>query len=222
MMTREGLLQGLILSAQAYGEEQPRCAGDRVYLMKDGASGVEYAVHRQPGGLLTIAFRGTDSPKDWKSNFRFCQKTIPYGNAASSIRVHAGFLKAYKSPRVREAILGLIDGGVKRVRITGHSRGAALAVLCAVDINYHFPACCLEVLLFGCPRVGNAAFAKSFNKRIFTTYNVRNGGDIVTHVPPALFGYRHVGVPLHIGCRLPYLSALDHLPRRYCKNLMKV
>ncbi|MBQ8537177.1 MAG: lipase family protein [Clostridia bacterium] len=221
-MNREGLMQGLEMSAQVYGDVQPSCPGECICLMKDPPSGVEYAVHRSADGALTIIFRGTDSLGDWRSNFLFAQKTVPYGNAASPIRVHEGFLKAYKSPSVRERILGLIDDRVRRVRITGHSRGAALAVLCAVDVQYHHPNCCLEVLLFGCPRVGNAAFAKSYNKRVFQTYNVSNGGDLVHHLPPALLGYRHVGIRLHVG-RSPWLlSAPDHQPRRYYGNLMDI
>ena len=219
-MTRQQLMQGLILSAQSYEDSQPRCSGQRVCLVKDPASGVEYAVHRR-GSLLTIVFRGTDSPADWRSNFCFARKVIPYDNESTRIRVHEGFLNAYKSPRVRKNILGLVDSSTQKVRITGHSRGAALAVLCGLDIQYHHPDCCLEVLLFGCPRVGNEAFARSYNKRVFTTFNVRCGNDIVTHLPPALLGYRHVGVQVNIGPRRILPSALDHLPRRYCQYLLE-
>jgi hypothetical protein len=33
--------------------------------------------------------------------------------------------------------------------------------------------------------VGNRAFAKSYNRRVFKTLRVENGNDIVTRVPPA-------------------------------------
>ena len=219
-MTRQQLMQGVILSAQSYEDSQPRCSGERVCLVKDPASGVEYAIHRR-GSQLTIVFRGTDSAADWRSNFRFARKVIPYDNESTRVRVHEGFLTAYKSPRVRGRILQCWDDSIQKVRVTGHSRGAALAVLCGLDIQYHHPHCCLEVLLFGCPRVGNAAFAQSYNKRVFTTFNVRCGSDLITHLPPALLGYRHVGVKIHIGPRRPLPSVLDHLPRRYCQYLLK-
>jgi len=220
-MTRQELLEGLTLSAQVYADAQPDCPQERIKLVKDPVSGVEYAIHRDGTDTLTIVFRGTDSARDWRSNFMFAKKVIPYGNAASPVRVHEGFLKAYKSPQVRDRILPLIGGHTKKVRITGHSRGAALAALCALDVHYHYPQCCLQVLLFGCPRVGNRAFADSYNRRIFQTFNVRNGGDLVTHLPPALLGYRHVGVRLRVGKHSWLLSARDHTPRRYYASLME-
>ena len=219
-MTRQELLEGLILSAQVYADAQPVCPGERICLVKDAASGVEYTVHRNSEDTLTIVFRGTDSMGDWRGNFMFARKAIPYGNTASPVRVHRGFLNAYKSPRVRQRILPLIGHHTKKVRIAGHSRGAALAALCALDIQYHYPHCCLQVLLFGCPRVGNKAFAKSYDRRVFQTFNVQNGGDPVPHLPPALLGYRHVGVRLRVGKHPWLLSALDHYPRRYYASLM--
>ena len=221
-MNKQLMLSCLELSAEAYQDIQPRCDGDRVLMVDDHSTGVQYSVRMSPGGLMTIAFRGTDSKRDWASNFMFGKKAIPYDNAASRIRVHEGFLNAYKSPAVRERIQGMITGKVRRLRITGHSRGAALAILCAVDLNYNFPDRCIEAVVFGCPRVGNAAFAKSYNRRVFSTLRVDNGGDVVAHVPPWLMGYRHVGVRVHVGRPgFPFFSALDHEPRRYYQSLFK-
>lgn len=75
----------------------------------------------------------------------------------------------------------------------------ALAVLCAVDLQYNFPSKDCEVILFGCPRVGNRAFQRSYNQRVFKTLRVENGNDIVTKIPLALWGFRHVGIPIRIG-----------------------
>ena len=99
--------------------------------------------------------------------------------------------------------------------------GAALAVLCAVDIQYNFPYADIEVCLFGCPRVGNKAFAKSYNSRVFKTLRVTNGNDIVTKVPPAVFGFRNVGINLHTGkLSLPFaVSFKEHTPQNYYKRL---
>ena len=110
----------------------------------------------------------------------------------------------------------MMTDAVRRVRVTGHSRGAALAVLCALDLQYNFPDRCYEAVLFGCPRVGNAAFARSYDRRVFMTMRVEQGADIVCRVPPAVLGYRHVGMRCRVGPRrlLP-VSFLDHLPGRY-------
>lgn len=214
-VNREDLLGLMELSADAYLAVQPRCRGEEMTFIDDARSGVQCAVRRR-GDTLTIAFRGTDSKADWRSNFRFCRKAVPYGNAESPVRVHAGFLAAYKCDAVRGRLHRMMTDSVRRVRVTGHSRGAALAALCALDLQYNFPDRCYEAVLFGCPRVGNAAFARSYDRRVFMTMRVEQGADVVCHVPPALLGYRHVGMRCRVGPRraLP-ISFLDHLPGRY-------
>jgi predicted lipase len=124
---------------------------------------------------------------------------------------------------VREPIHARVSEDIKRIMITGHSQGAALAVLCAVDLEYNFPDKEIEVILFGCPRVGNEAFAKSFNRRVCKTVRVENGNDIVTKVPPKLLGYCHVGAKMHIGAiRIPGIISLKaHYPHEYYSKLLK-
>jgi hypothetical protein len=48
---------------------------------------------------------------------------------------------------------------------------------------------------------------------------IRNGKDIVTHVPPALFGYRHAGNVLKIGRNKGYKLIESHYPNNYLKEL---
>lgn len=109
------------------------------------------------------------------------------------------------------------------MNVMGHSYGAALAVLCAVDLEYNFPRKDYEVFLFGCPRIGNRAFKKSYNKRVFKTFRVDNSNDIITKIPFALWGYRHVGIKIHIGIPriLGVVSFNDHRPQKYYTNLFK-
>ena len=137
--------------------------------------------------------------------------------------MHTGFLNAYKCPTVRGRIQSLVTPSVRKVRICGHSYGAALSVLCAVDLQYNFPEKDFEVMLFGCPRVGNRAFAKSYDKRVFKTLRVENGNDMVTKGPPALRGYRHVGIPIHVGdCRLPVVFSLHaHEAQSYYSSIFE-
>ena len=141
------------------------------------------------------------------------------GNTDTKIRVHSGFLKGYKS--VRDTLHGKIPRDSCRIRITGHSLGAALALLCAVDIQYNFKNADIEVFLFGCPRVGNKAFVRSYNKRVFKTLRVTNGNDIVTKLPPVIFGYHHAGINIHTGMlSLPFaFSFEEHRPENYYKSL---
>lgn len=214
------VIHAMVLSGLAYQEIQPRLPGEEMAVIDDGVSGMQCYVRRRPQGV-SITFRGSNSAKDWRTNLTFWKKTIPYGNTLSPIRVHAGFLKAYKSPAVRDVLHSLMTPEVSRVHICGHSQGGALAILCAVDLQYNFPEKEYVVMSFGSPRVGNRAFAKSYNKRVFQTLRVENGNDIVTKVPPALWGYRHVGVPIRVGMPriVGFVSFNAHRPQQYLSHL---
>jgi len=221
-MRTSDIIDAMELSAEAYREVQPVFPGGSLTVIDDPKTGVQCYLRRTSGCLL-ITFRGSNSAQDWKTNFAFRKKCIPYGNAASKIRVHTGFLEAYKSPAVRDVIHQAVAAGVNRVRIFGHSQGAALSILCAVDLEYNYPDRDYEVMLFGSPRVGNGAFRKSYNKRVFNTMRVENGNDVVTKVPFACMGYRHVGMGIHIGCPriLGAFSFKDHYPQAYYRNLFE-
>ncbi|MDR0293902.1 MAG: lipase family protein [Oscillospiraceae bacterium] len=216
------ILRTLEFSTSAYRDVQPYTPHTCTAMIDNPQSGVQYFLRRD-GDTLWITFRGSDSPRDWKTNLSVCKKGIPYDNTETKIRVHTGFLNAYKSTCVRSLILAEITPDTHYIKISGHSLGAALAVLCAVDVQYNFPGRDIEVFLFGCPRVGNRAFALSYNKRVDKTVRVENGNDIVTKVPPALWGYRHVGARLHVGA--PRLAGLyvarDHYPHRYYAGVLK-
>lgn len=222
-MQMSDVIHAMELSGLAYREVQPVFPYDSLTVIDDPKTDVQCYL-RKKDSCLTITFRGSNSGEDWKTNLTFCKKVIPYGNTASKIRVHTGFLEAYKSPNVRNVIHKKMTCDVQKVKISGHSQGAALAILCAVDLEYNYPERDYEVILFGAPRVGNRAFQKSYNKRVFKTLRVENGNDIVTKIPPAIMGYRHVGVGIHIGRpRIPGLfSFKSHYPQAYYKNLLKL
>lgn len=175
-------------------------------------NGVQYFIGENEGTLI-ISFRGTDSLKDWLTDLHFWKKTIPYGGKNTKIRIHSGFLKAYLDSCVCEKIKEHVTPQIKNIYITGHSFGAALALICAIDLQNDFPEKAYEVAVFGCPRVGNKAFAKAYNKRIIKTIRIQNGNDLVTKVPPAIFGFCHAGIKVQIG--FPRILGLFSI-RRHC------
>ena len=77
----------------------------------------------------------------------------------------------------------------RKIWITGHSLGAALATL-AADRYRNVKG----LYTYGSPRVGDKDFKKNFR---MNTYRFVNNNDIVTKVPPAGM-YRHVGELRHI------------------------
>lgn len=109
-----------------------------------------------------------------------------------------------------------------RIYLTGHSLGAAMAMLASFEFSLNMnmmllvlqqemlrdhPAytsiiCSSDMTIippelavygFGCPRLGNSAFVSLFEKQISTCYRIIVDGDIVTMVPKFLGFYRHVG-----------------------------
>jgi triacylglycerol lipase len=126
--------------------------------------------------LAIVAFRGTESD-DWRDLFDdgcFALKSWTTG------RVHAGFKKAFE--RIHEKLEDALKTHAPGLPVwmTGHSLGAALAVLAAEMIN-----ATRGVYTFGLPRVGDGAFAKGFNERFKgRSFRYVNDHDVVTHVPP--------------------------------------
>ncbi len=82
------------------------------------------------------------------------------------------------------------------VTIAGHSLGAALATLCALDMAANVlkskPKLSIPLYTLASPRVGDLNFHNLFNHVVPNAYRVANRMDVVTHVPlPPL--YWHVG-----------------------------
>jgi triacylglycerol lipase len=123
-----------------------------------------------------VAFRGTrpDQWPDLLDDARFEQEAWTYGH------VHAGFKDAFL--RIREALVGALNAHApnRPLWMTGHSLGAAMAVLAADALPET-----RGVYTFGLPRVGDQEFASRFNQR-FTGRSFRyvDDHDVVTHLPP--------------------------------------
>jgi hypothetical protein len=102
--------------------------------------------------------------------------------------VHSGFNMAL------DRIWPGVEKAVKDLRgplfVTGHSLGAAMAVLAGARLGRSGIAC--SVYAYGCPRVGNAAFVQSYPPNA-TVHRIVNDNDAVATVPPAILGYEHVG-----------------------------
>jgi predicted lipase len=75
--------------------------------------------------------------------------------------------------------------------VTGHSLGAALAVLCALDLK-HNGYSQVSVINLGQPRVGNQVFAQYYNETITDSFRMVNQRDWVPHLPPRFIDFYHV------------------------------
>jgi triacylglycerol lipase len=103
-------------------------------------------------------------------------------------KVHSGFLKAFSetSPLITELVANRLAG--QRIWLTGHSLGGALATLAAAYLGAE---AIQGLYTYGCPRVGDAAFASILPAQSYIRFVHRD--DWVPTVPPGILGYVHAG-----------------------------
>lgn len=147
---------------------------------------------------LFITFRGSDSILDWIRNFIFFKRVIPYEGTNPKIRVHSGFLKDYKI--VRNFLHDIIKmTKCTKVMFFGHSMGAAVSALAALDIQYNFKDKDIGCFVIGMPKLGNENFKGSFERRLPNFIRADYGSDLVPQIPPKMFGFAELEKFFHIG-----------------------
>jgi len=112
-----------------------------------------------------ISFRGSVEFANWQADVKIWQEPWPAENAdwCQNCSVHRGFAGAYGELRaqLRTAINELT---CKTFVFTGHSLGAAMAQLMAIELRGEDGALVKAVYLYGSPRVGGKAFVDAFDK----------------------------------------------------------
>lgn len=154
---------------------------------------------RSASGEFVAVIRGTDSIWDWIHDASFLM--LPCAIDKATGMTEDGFSSVYRSLRtarsggmaVASAIgSALADGGATSVTVTGHSLGAALATLLALDVALNTPCKNPTSYTYASPRVGDHIFASSYNSVVPYTYRIANRQDIVPQVPPILpLPYEH-------------------------------
>ncbi|XP_004492931.1 phospholipase A(1) DAD1, chloroplastic [Cicer arietinum] len=165
---------------------------------------------------VVIAFRGTTTCLEWLDNLRATLTNIDINipcnnnnnkNNNNEPMVESGFLSLYTSkqdssssinaiPSLQEMvrkeigrILKTYEGENLSFTITGHSLGAALAILTAYDIKTSFnnrkPL--VTVMSFGGPRVGNRRFRLEVEKEGIKVLRIVNSDDVITKMPGFVF-----------------------------------
>jgi len=167
-----------------------------------------------------FAFRGTASPEDFGMDLG-CRGHVfvPFGpsvpgpggavpDVPAEVRVEAGFWDAYTTgdgtiQSMRQQVFTLLDSYAApdqaiELWITGHSLGAALSTLFALDVALCRPKIRASHVNFASPRVGNADFVRFYQEQAAQlddatrTLRVQNVLDAVPDLPPKDLGYEHV------------------------------
>lgn len=162
---------------------------------------------------VIVAHQGTDPTKllaDLTDLDFFLQGLDPtlFPGLPPSIQVHAGFANehAKTAPEILAAVLALLEiHNASSVVVTGHSLGAALALLDSVYLPLHLPAGTrVSMVGYGMPRVGNPAFADhvdamhSADSVTVTVTRINNKKDPIAIVPGRFLGFAHPAGEVHI------------------------
>lgn len=178
----------------------------------------DYAVELVDNTLY-IYLESSNGQKDWENNLDFPVKA--YKNMDGTVwYAHRGFLRVWKSiePHLKPY---LDDSIVEKVIVTGFSHGGALAVLCHEYIWFNYPHLQnnLYGYAFGAPRVLWGIKNSKIESRFENFTLIRNLDDAITHLPPRLLGYYHVGTLIEIGQKGKYTRIDAHRPQSYLAEL---
>ncbi|KAK3008955.1 hypothetical protein RJ639_014038 [Escallonia herrerae] len=147
---------------------------------------------------IVISLRGTATCLEWAENMRDLLVKMPGENDQihGQPKVECGFLSLYKTsganvPSMAESVveevrrlMELYKGETLSITVTGHSLGAALALLVADDLSTCAPDVPpVAVFSFGGPRVGNRGFANRINAKNVKILRIVNSQDMITRVP---------------------------------------
>ena len=154
---------------------------------------------------IWVAFRGTQTKAEWRHNFNMSQVALARDDDddddahAHAILVHRGFWSMYTE--IRAELLTTLSELLETpttLYVTGHSLGAAIAMLCLVDLLVLSPPALahkftdVRCYLFGAPRVGNRAFVNLLRRLCADRVHLKeffilaNDDDVVPCLPLAV------------------------------------
>jgi predicted lipase len=158
-----------------------------------------------------IVFRGTQTAIEWINNLRANQIAFTDRQSGQYFgKIHDGFIKNYLRiiDPIPKAVAQQLDPTVP-CYITGHSLGASLAVLAALDIAVNLPGLKPQIQLYtyACPRVGDPVFAKLHARYVPNSYRIANLADTIPLLPPT----KAIGTYVHVGENWSFLSQGDDI-----------
>jgi triacylglycerol lipase len=172
--------------------------------------------------VVFVVYRGTKTITEWIRDATFEQVENAFVSGGGL--VEEGFSEIYAT--IHDAIVTQVQqlissGSFTSLYVTGHSLGAAMAVLSALELAQ---GTSLQPALysFAGPRVGDPTFATAYDAQIATSWRVVNTNDLVPTLPPAvavqfengtekLFFYEHVDAAEDITFGTPIRSPSDIL-----------
>lgn len=153
---------------------------DKWETIADGAMIGYVLIHQE---TAVVVFRGTDNKVDWLVNMT--ATSVPTENGL----IHRGFHDAYKAsdagtPLKPQVDKVLAEHSIKKVWISGHSLGGALALVAADDLLSQGAIEIAGVMTFGQPAVAKSELANHLDLQLLGRYaRFVNHDDIVPRIP---------------------------------------
>jgi hypothetical protein len=141
-----------------------------------------YIGYNSAQSTIYVSFRGSETIQNWIDNLDVILTNYPL---CASCEVHKGFYDAEQ-----DSIANVISQ-VKSLKskfptysvvVTGHSLGAALATLTALDLIYN-GVTNVRMFNFGSPRIGNDQFAAFASTKLSDRSRITHHKDMVVHSP---------------------------------------
>ncbi len=185
-------------------------------------NGGDYAIELE-APFLYLLFEWSDGREDWHNNLTFfAQKVNPRASKTEVWYAHRGFLRVWRSMEtaVTERIANQIQNGhIQTLLCVGYSHGAALALLATEALSRYFgDSVAVNGYGFGSPRVVKGRLPEAVSQRLSGFHTVRNIPDLVTHLPPKAWGYRHIQLQ-EIGEKGKYRPIEAHTSQAYIQEL---
>ena len=164
------------------------------------------AILRKLGDHVVVAFRGTDDTSSFLNDIDIIPMDIP-----NIGKLHSGFWHAWQhiSEPIKRAI------GSSNVVFTGHSLGAAIALIAALDCKISGISV-RAVYAFEPPMISPIDLSSKFNGIDLNLY--KNGDDVIPELP---IGWKHPGNLIEIGHdkKFNLFFIEDHLIANVIKSL---
>ncbi len=171
---------------------------------------------------IYVVFRGTKTIVEWLDDAQLGQ--VPYSFLSSGGLTEQGFTSVYATihSEIVQTVKQLAQSGdFTTLYVTGHSLGAALAVLAAPELAKATPFASPVMYSFAGPRVGNPKFGlNTYDPNVATSWRVVNTNDLVPKLPNQVtvvfeggtyktYFYRHVETELDITFGNPVSGPTD-------------
>lgn len=196
-----------LLSKEIYNYSKSKLKNFTIY---EKVSGLVYGIYIKNETEAFVSFKGTSSLSDVIADINYVKVDDTYDIPG---KFHKGFHDLILLDGTVEKIFNSIPLNIKKIYITGHSLGAALAtIFYAYAKTQNIET---ELITFGSPRLGDLEFSKFLSDKSCKRYV--NGSDIITKIP--YFGFFHVKNKIQLGSSKSVSPIRDHDIDNYLSNI---